>query len=372
MQSNKLIVFTLITIVVVVAATMMSHHRAPATRVEKQFLFPGLLEKINDVSTVELVQQGKSLSLLQQEKTWGIKQADNYPADFGKIRKTVIAVAELMIIAEKTSNTDLYERLGVENPAMDDASSLLLTLLDNDGKTLTALIVGKSRHSKAAQDKPGLYIRIPGAGPALLVEGQLDISADVTDWFKRDLFSIKSSRVKQIQITQADDNTVTLSRASDIDDFTMDDLPAGMEMQSNVIVSRMGTILEDIFVDDVTKADELAATQSTATIHTFDGLIISIDSAVLDDVNYSSFSFSVNDELPLTNENKGEETSNNEQHTPAEDAALLNKQMSGWAYAIPAFKYELFARKRQELVKEITPADGSTTNTGGTPASTSE
>ena len=127
MKSNKFLIFTLVTIAVIIAATMMSRHRAPTTTMEKQLLFPELLEKVNDVSTIELTKQDTSLSLLKHNNQWVIKQADNYPADFGKIRETVIAVAELMILAEKTSNADRYEKLGVEKPSADGANSLLLS-----------------------------------------------------------------------------------------------------------------------------------------------------------------------------------------------------------------------------------------------------
>ncbi len=362
MKSNKLLIFTLVTIAVIIAATMMSRHRAPTTTMEKQLLFPELLEKVNDVSTIELTKQDTSLSLLKHNNQWVIKQADNYPADFGKIRETVIAVAELMILAEKTSNADRYEKLGVEKPSADGANSLLLSLLDDDGKALARLIVGKPRHSKSAEDKPGLYIRLPDAQQALLVEGRLDINADVKDWFKRELFSINAARIKRIQIAHADDSTVDLHRTADIDDFTMDNLPEGMEMRSNVIISRMGTMLEDIFVDNVIRDDKLAeAKQIVATIHTFDGLIITIISAKIGDKNFSGFSFSVDENVPAeTGDKSEEEATNSDSDLPdsaKEEAATLNKLMSGWAFAIPGFKYELFTRTQKQLIEEIKPAE---------------
>ena len=195
MKSNKLKIFALITIVVIVAAIMMNRHRAPTTSVQKQLLFPGLLEKVNDVSSLSLTKQKQSLTLSQIDTKWGIEQADNYPADFGKIRETVIAVAELMILAEKTSNADLYKRLGVEEPSIDGAGSQLLSLHDADGNSLAKLIVGNARHSKSSEDKPGLYVRLPDTQTALLVEGRLDVSVDVTNWFKRELFSINANRI---------------------------------------------------------------------------------------------------------------------------------------------------------------------------------
>ena len=360
MKSNKLIILTLVTIAVILAATMMSRHRAPATSLEKQLLFPALLDKVNDVSTVSLKKQEKSLALVQKDKHWVISEADNYPANFGKIRETVIALAELMLLAEKTSNPDLYEKLGVEAPSADGASSVQLSLLGSDGKTLADLIVGNTRHSKSPGDKPGLYVRLPGTQAALLVEGRLDISADVTDWFERELFNIKASRVKHIHIAHADGAIVELGRENDVDDFSMDELPEGMEMQSNVIISRMGTMLESIFVDNVISADKLTETeQTTATIHTFDGLLVTIVSTGLDGNNYSSFSFTADENVDKGSESESAENAaaNNDIPGPAEEAEALNKIMSGWAYAIPTFKNELITRKLDALIRETSTAD---------------
>ena len=355
MKSNKLILFAVVTIAVIVAATLMSQSRAPTTNVEKQTLFPMLLENVNNVSSIGVIKQDQALTLSQVESIWGIEQADNYPADFGKIRETVIAMANLAILAEKTTNPDLYKKLGVEDPAADSATSLQLSLFDKDGNSLASLIVGNARRSKSSQDKDGLYVRLPNTETALLVEGNLDISADVKDWFKRELFSITASRIKKINITQVDASSAELSRNDNVDDFVVSNIPVGMEMQSNIIISRMGTILEDIFVDNVIAAEKLTNTeQISANIHTFDGLMVTIKTANIDGIDYSSFSFSIDenaiDESKQADED-GEQSSTGKSD-PADEAQRLNAELSGWAYAIPSFKSELFTRKSEDLVKK--------------------
>jgi len=339
---------------------MMSRHHAPTTTLQKQTLFPGLLEKVNNVSSLVLKKQGQTLTLSQNASTWGIEQADNYPADFGKIRETVIAVADLQILAEKTSNAELYKKLGVEDPLSENATSLQLSLLDTDGNSLAKLIVGNSRHSKSSNDKDGLYVRLPDSETTLLVEGRLDVGVDVKEWFKRELFNIGANRVKSIHIAHADNSHVKLARDEDIGDFLMEDIPDGMEMQSNVIISRMGTILEDIFVDNVIKADKLNEVEQTVTtIKTFDGLIVTITSAEIVETNYSIFSFA-GEENSDVDTDKNNEDAKEEVKTkldPLTEAKNLNTVMSGWAYAIPDFKYELFVRKQEQLSRKTGSAD---------------
>lgn len=365
MKSNKLIIFTIVTIAVILAATMMTRHRAPTSVVEKQLLFPGLADNVNNVGTIGLTKQEKSLTLGLHDNQWVIQEADNYPANFGKVRETVIAIADMLVLAEKTSNAELYNKLGVEEPSATNSDSLHLSLLDASGNSLAELIVGNSRHSKSAEDKPGLYVRLANAQAALLVEGRLDVSADVRDWFERSLFSIDANRIKHIHIAHADGGTVELSRDADIDDFTLQDLPAGREMQSNIIISRMGTLLEDVSVDNVMKADKLAAAeQTTATIHTFDGLLVTIVSAVVDEDNYATFSFAADDNLNAAAKGESEKedtTTASDKPSPAQEAESLNKLMSGWAYAIPSFKFELFTRKLEQLSKDAGTTDESST-----------
>ncbi len=361
MKSNKLIIFAIITIAVVIAATMMSRHRAPTTTLQKEVLFPDLLTKVNDVHSLRLTKQKQTLTLSQNDLKWGIEQAANYPADFGKVRETILAVAEMSILAEKTSNVELYEKLGVEDPELEDASSLLLSLDGASGNSFVTLIVGNKRHSKSSSDKPGLYVRLPDSETALLVEGRLDVSANVSDWFKRELFDIKANRVKHIQIAHPDGTVVKLDRKEDIDDFTLDNLPDDLEMQSNVIISRMGTLLEDIFVDNVMDADQLSgADQTIATIHTFNGLIVTIVSANMNENVYSSFSFSVDESVRNSTEAEpgtDEATTSTVKPGPEEEAENLNSLMAGWAYAIPSFKSELFTRKLEELSRKAGSAE---------------
>lgn len=361
MNNRKLLTFSVITLGVIIAAVLVSQNRAPTSSIEKSVLFPGLAESINDVTTIALSQQGKNLTLTQKDKIWGIKESDGYPADFGKVRETVIAVSELMILSEKTSNPQRYARLGVENPEDDGAKSLLLGLKNAGGETLAELIVGQSRHSKSPSDKPGLYVRLPDSQKALLVEGRLELKPEAMNWFQRDLFDISADRVKKIHIRHPDTPEVLLERKEDIDDFSMPDVPAGKELQSNVVITRMGTLLENMFVDNVISASRLTGADTTsATVEMFDGLTVEIQSAEIDGKNYSSFSFSADNSVPAAGDSEESEKEN--KPDPLEQAESLNASLQGWAYAIPDFKYELFVRPLSDLIRDAGSAEKETSD----------
>ena len=182
-MNNKYIIVTALTLIVVIAAVIVSQQRAPQTSMEKTRLFPELTGKINDVSELVIHDGQTTLTVHRVSEKWSIADADDYPALVDKVKQTVLAVSDLQVVAEKTNNPDLYKRLGVEDPDSLGATSHLLTLTA-DGDELATLIAGETRRSKSASSAPGLYVRIPGQQQALLVEGRLTVSTDIIQWIQ--------------------------------------------------------------------------------------------------------------------------------------------------------------------------------------------
>lgn len=402
LRSNKFVILLVITVLVVVAAVVTTQKNAPTVSGEKQYVFPGLTDKINNVARIEVSGKDGTLSLKRQDKVWVIEQADNYPASFNKVRKAAIAVAELKILAEKTSNPGYYSKLGVEDPSGEKAESKLLTLYDGSNKKLAELILGKRRMSSAAAGSQGYYIRLPGETRALLVEGDLNISTKTSGWFDQEIINIKPEHVSEVVVEHPDQPQVQLSRNAGKDDFVLAAIPEGKEVQSSYTLNRIGDILERVRADDVRAADKINFPEqtTTATVKTFDGMTAVITSAVVDKENWARFSFEYT-ALPITPEEKaataaektgaadeaakstemppasGEEKTESTtektaktdkdtkstKKTPKEDkdkidqkqVDKLTKETSGWVYKIPSYKFDLFTRKLDDLVKDKEP-----------------
>ena len=398
LRSNKLVILFVITVLVVIAAVITSRKNAPTVSGDKGYVFPGLTDKINDVARIEISGKDGTLSVKRAGKGWVIEQADNYPASFSKVRKAAITVANLKILSEKTSNPDYYSKLGVEDPAGENAKSKLLTLYDASDKKLAELIVGKRRMSGAAAGSHGYYIRRPGGTRALLVEGDLNIDARTTGWFNQEIINIKPEHVSEVVVDHPDETQVRLSRGAGKDDFVLADIPEGKEVQSSYTLNRIGDILERVRADDVRAADKIKFPDqmTTATVKTFDGMTAIITSAVVDKDNWSRFSFDFQPP-PATEEEKAPPTAettgtaddaakstetppaDREEKTTAADKTAkadkdarpakktpkedvdridqklvdkLTKETSGWVYKIPSYKFDLFTRKIDDLVKD--------------------
>ena len=353
-MGNRYIAVAVLTVIVVIAAVLVSQQRAPQTSRDKTALFPELAEQINDVSELVVREGQTALTVRRVSGNWSIVEADNYPALVDKVKQTVLAVSDLMVIAGKTDNPDLYKRLGVEDPDSKGATSHLLALVNN-GDELAKLVVGKTRRSKSAAGAPGLYVRIPDQQQALLVEGRLSVSADIIDWIKRDIIDIEGDRVNAVRLRPAGGTEVFLDRENTADDLALHDIPEGKEPASGYLLGRMATMLENVYVEGVRKENSIDFSKPDSIIHvtTFDGLTADIEVVKSEEHTYARFSVAAQDSGVATSESPAETDAGEEAElTPEQEAEALNSLVQGWAYRLSSSKVELYGHTLTDLVQD--------------------
>lgn len=357
-MNNKQIIVAVITIIIVAAAVIISQQRAPQTSKEKPRLFPELAGKINDVSEITIRDDQTTLTVHRLSGIWSIVEADNYPALVDKVKQTVLVASEFDVIAEKTTNPDLYKRLGVEDPDDKGATSHLLTIKSN-GDELASLIVGKSRRSKSPSSAPGLYVRIPGQEQALLVEGSLTVSTDIVQWFKRDIINVDADRVSAIHIRPKDKPVVHLKKDNPGDDLILRNIPDGREPKPEYYISRMAAILENVYADGVRSEDSIdySSPDSSISVRTFDGLTANIEIRKIGDNTYARFSFAAEPGETViaedTDQAPEEAVAEEEVRvTPEQEAEDLNSLLDGWAYQLSVLKAELVNQSLSDLLSD--------------------
>ncbi len=346
MFKNKLILLSIITVIVTIAATVFVKLRAPQTEKEKLALFPELAGQIESVNHITIKGYAEEISLSRQNENWGIDEFDGYPALPDKVKSTVLGAADLKINSPKTALPRLYHRLGVEGPEIEDTSSLLLTLEDLNKNLIIELIVGKPRRSSAAQSTPGLYVRKPDDSQSYLVDGVLDISAIKTDWIERSLFDIPAEAVKSVRINHADGDTFTLYKLErGQEQFQIEHLPPDKKIASELIINRFGTILQDMQISGALSIESIQAPDNAinSRILTFEGIIAKITAFEFEEFPYASFEFSYDESLLVTDEEK--------QKIDDVKAFVtnLNSRTAGWWFEIAGFKYDIL-KKRSNIV----------------------
>ncbi|MGI9228442.1 MAG: DUF4340 domain-containing protein [Gammaproteobacteria bacterium] len=350
MKQRKFALLALVTLLLITAALYVSQQTAPQTGKQTVLLFPEVKEKINDIDRLHIQSADSEVNILQQDGVWVIAELDNYVALFDKVKQTVVAVSELKLLAEKTTNAEHYARLGVEDISADKSNSRLLTLNTAD-TSVAGLIVGRPRHSKSPSDQPGLYVRLPDSKQALLVAGRIDITARPADWFERNILDINSSEVKRITIQPQGQAEVLLSREAEGAELLLANVPEDKSAQAEAITNQIGTLLEGIYVESVKRETGLqeATKLSTFTLTTFKGLRVDGQLVQQDEKSYVLFAVSA-DEPPADAD--ADKDADEQEHTDTvQQAETLNQSLSGWGYELPGHKTDLMSKTIDDLTR---------------------
>jgi len=340
MRNKSLLVLSIITIIVIVAAVISSQNRAPQTRIDQAVLLPKLKDRVNDITAIVIESGTNSLHISKHDDNWLIQQANDFPAGFDKLRKLVLDAIELTIISGKTTNSALFAELGVEDPVQEGSLSHLLTFRDSSGNTIESVIVGNRSQTGSA----GLYVRKPGSNETLLAAGTLDVSTDVADWIDNNLLDIGDDRIMETTIRHPDGTTIALVREQGQENFTLLDIPADKQPKSAYFINQPATFLSELTIDNLKSAEAVTLPESTitTTIKTYDGLVASIRSAQIDWINHISIDFSI-DETILDGRDESDAV--------RQEISTLNSKVANRIFVIPVSKYYLLDKKPDELLE---------------------
>lgn len=367
-MKRRTIALAAVALLAAAAATIVSQQRAPQAGKEKALLFPGLAAKINDIDALSVEDGRAALTIRRRNGRWLIAEADDYPALPDKVKQTVLGVADLRVIAEKTSDPARYQRLGVAEPGSQGAVSHWLTLKQGEAEPVR-LVVGDPRRSRSAAAAPGLYVRVPGRAAALLATGRLNVSADVVQWIKRDLVNIAAERVRSVRLRPGAGPAIHLTRDAPTANLVLQNIPEGKEPGAEYLINRLGAVLENVYVDGVRNEDGLdfAAPDAVVEVSAFNGLEARAEVKKSGEHSYARFFFTApaeNDapapagreadalEDAATATGDALEDAAPEDPTPAQEAEALNTAARGWAYRLSLSKAELFDQSLADLVRD--------------------
>ncbi len=161
---------------------------------DEVLLLPDLKGQLNDVRRVVITGPGNVViaTLERGADLWTIAERNNYPADVGKIRKNLLALAEARIVEEKTSSPEFYERLGVQDLADEGAGGVQLTLTGENA--LASVIIGQAPSGSSDYS----YARRTGEATSWLITGQFDLGKTGGEWLDRLITDIPAERIASV------------------------------------------------------------------------------------------------------------------------------------------------------------------------------
>lgn len=344
-RNLAIVLFALIAILVGVE---MSDRRA-TTSASGGLLFPDLKSRINDVDSLVIAAPGEeAITISNASGTWSVANRDDYPAQVGKIRELLLALADAQILEEKTANPERYGALGVDEPELPDSRGVRLAITGDDFGF--ALIVGDINQGS------NRYVRVVDQPQSLLIDADPDLPDSISGWLRSELVDIESSRVSQVNIRHADDEVVEIYKsAEDETGFQVQDLPEGRELSYPTIVNGMASVLNDLELEDVRRALP-GEPQSVSRFETFDGLRLRVGVFGAEDDTEDSRWISIQadanemaEEDETADEDGAEDASN--ENDAAATAAAINDRLGGWQFRVAGYKLDQLTRRWEDLLK---------------------
>lgn len=326
-------------------------------------LFPELKARINAVDRLVVEAPGESpLTVSKDADTgaWAVENRADFPANVGKIREVLLALADAKILEEKTSNPERYPALGVTEPDVEDSRGTRLTV-SGDGFS-EVLIVGDANQSS------NRYVRPAGQALSLLIDKDPKLPGSTGDWLRSGLLDIETARVSRVSIRHADDELIEMSKSAAEDtEFDVYDIPADRELSYPTVVNGMAAVLSDLRLADVRPAEEQAV-NTVSGFETFDGLRVTVRTTGLDDDRWITISASTVDgsiaangeSLSSPDEPAAQEAvvdssadADESKPDPVQEAADINARLAGWQFRVESYKLDQLTRRWDDLLKAV-------------------
>lgn len=371
-------------------------------------LFPELREKANDVASIVVTRTTGETTVTRKDGAWVLAGKGDYPVQMSHVTGLIGGLADLKPLEAKTSNAELYSKLGVQDvappkadavPASPDAppaegTPTLVTLKNEKGEAVLSVIVGNTKWNADGSNAPGVYVRKAGEKQSWLAKpavsagaggGAIDLPTEALGWIERTVVNIARDRIARASVTHKEGAKVAISREKKEDRaFKVDGVPEGRELSSPSAGDTVANALAYLSVDDIVAASEAGFIAdddaAVSEFRTFDGLVIMTRTKTKDGKVYVSFAATVDEAalpkgeaaapaegaapiVPLAGEKKAEEI--------RKEAADLNAKVSKWVFVVPEYKAKSLQTTMEELLKPVTPTpavDGDELGGAGVPA----
>lgn len=300
-------------------------------------LFPGFTDTAQKVQRIEVL-QGKSQATLERKgDAWTLKDRDGYPADSEKVRALLTGLTTADLVEQKTRKVERYTQLEVEDPMLASANSNLLRLIDDQGRTVHELIIGKKSADAFGAARAGTFVRKPGEDLTWLVDASLEANSDVTDWVKPRIFETPAEKIRKIVLEIPGEPPLGLSWDGINKRLKLDDVPKGKRVKFANSIDDIGEAISTFDLADVRKATALASPEPVSVAN------VEIDGGLK--VTFRVRTDKDGDWLTFTATGEGE---------PKKFAEDLSAAVKDWEFKLPRGKAGDMFKKRSDLLEDDT------------------
>lgn len=282
----------------------------------------------NDIDKLRLSRPSgeEGITIHKDGDAWVVSARDDYPADFGKLRQLIIALANAEVLEEKTSNPDQYAKLGVGDPE-DGGKGTKIVVSGPDFSY--SVIIGNRAQGKYR------YARLADHATSYLIDQDPEIPESVAGWLMPDIIDVDAGQVQRVSISHADGETIVVEKTDqEQTDFDVVEIPEGRELSYATVANGIAGALSGLELTEV-RARIDAAPAATVICETWEGLTVSAEVVAEEDSHWVAFS--------------AETTS--EDATMSERVADINARVTGWQYQLQDHKKNLLIRRWDDILK---------------------
>ena len=372
MKSRTVIILVVLAIAALAITAMLERERpGQLDSLVGQRLMPDLEGQLNDITALRVVASGAdgTATITRGDGGWVVAEKSGYAADAGAIRQLLIRLAEARVLEEKTSNPTFYGRLGVGDVGADGGG----VQLSLEGLPATRSVIVGNLETRAGR---GTYLRLAGGEQSYLVDAELDPPGTAVEWLDRSLFDVPADEVRAITVRQ-DDGELLRIESGDAG-LEVLDVPEGRALSSPTAPRSMAGVLNALTFEDVTRAVDFREEPpaAVAEYRLDDGRVVTIDLWQRDEGRFAALRVAYDPgatppsdggdpadagENAAAGESADGADPVEETRPPAEpgdadeaqasaSATALNDRLAPWVFRIPAFKYDLMARKLEDLL----------------------
>lgn len=359
MRSKALLILILLTVAIAVAAVMARKDKSDVAGAGEP-LFPAMLDRINDITTVVGVGGGETFTLAREDDRWVVSEKFGFPADQTKARQLILGTARLKRIESKTSNPDLYKKIGLDDINAEGGNAVQYSFKNAGGDTLAEIIVGNSRLGRADPQLSEYFVREPAMAQTWLVQGKLPDAIGAIEWLDSSVLSVERTRVRQVTVLHPDGAVVTISKKTPSQlAFDLHDVPEDVELESKFMVSDLGRSLATLDTADVIPAAQARMPDDALTVEmtTFDGLRVVLRSVVDGDrtlARVEAFyeqSLVAPGFLPGGEQAEGESEFLLSAEAVQSEVTRLNNDWQNWIYVLPDYRAKYMLVRKEDMIK---------------------
>lgn len=270
-------------VAVIGAIVVLARDSVPITVVgDREPAFPELVERINDVATIEITTNEHRFTITGEGDEWGIEEKNGYTVKRETVRNFILEIANLRLVEGKTGLEERYSFLDVEVPEGEDSDARGIRILADDGEELAAGYIGRRKFFLYVDGRGGTYLRRAGEERAWLAEGEVNFGRTPPNWMDRTVFKFDPKNVKHYVIRHPNGDTLNGRRATPGEKMDIDEVPEDREYKTDNEADRLAFVVDSFDFADVEPAphqdfDAFEGDRHTAEYEFFNGLVIAFE-----------------------------------------------------------------------------------------------